>query len=101
MTRIEEIRARRAALVARATVERKRAAAQLAHWRPRLALLDRATAAARAVLAHPEWMVAGAAVILILRPRRVLACARNGFLAWRTWRWVAQAAHEISAKKPA
>jgi hypothetical protein len=101
MNRIEEIRARRAALVARAAVERERAAVQFAHWRPRLALLDRSAAAARAVLAHPEWLAAGAAVILILRPRRVLAWARNGFLAWRTWRWVARAAHEISARRRA
>jgi len=100
MNRIEEIRARRAALVARATVERARAAAQLARWRPHFALVDRLAAAGRAVLDHPEWLVAGAVVILVLRPRRVLAWARNGFLAWRAWRWVALAAREISARKP-
>lgn len=99
MNRIEEIRSRRAALVARAAVERERAAAQLARWRPRLALLDRTTAAVHSVLIHPEWLVAGTVVILILRPRRVLAWARNGLLAWRAWRWVAQAAHEISSRK--
>jgi len=83
-----EIRAERERLLARAAVEREHVSAQLRAWEAPLALVDRSVAAVRCVRRHPEWLVAAAVVLAILRPRRALAWARNGLLAWRAWRWV-------------
>ena len=83
-----EIRAERARLLARAEVERERVAAQLRAWEAPLALVDRGVAAARCVRRHPEWALGAAIVLGVLRPRRALAWARNGLIAWRAFRSV-------------
>ena len=36
--------------------------------------------------AHPEWLVGGAIVVLVARPKTVWRWARRAYLAWRSYR---------------
>lgn len=101
MSRSADLRDKHARLLVRAALEREQLSAQLDAWRAPLALLDRGVAAARQVRRHPEWLVAVAVVIALVRPRRALAWARRGFILWRAWRWVSGAAREITQRKSA
>ena len=96
MSSIDEIHSRRAELLVRAAVERERISVQIDKWRSPLFFADRALAIARAIRAHPEWMVAAATLFAALRPRRALAWARRGFAAWRAWRWIEQTARTVA-----
>jgi hypothetical protein len=88
MNRVGRIRAERAQLLARAAVEREGVLLQLRAWQAPLALADRGVAAARYAHRHPQWLIAAAVVLAILRPRRALAWVRNGLVAWRALRWL-------------
>ena len=96
-----ELRDQRARLLARAALEREQLSVQLEAWRAPLALVDKSIAATRYLRRHPQWIVAAAVVLALLRPRRALAWARRGFIAWRTWRWIASTARELGSRKPA
>jgi hypothetical protein len=101
MSQMTEILARRAQLLARAAVERERISVQLRAWEAPLALADRGLAAARYIRRHPQWIIGLAVVLAILRPRRALAWARNGLVAWRTWRWLSNSLRGLAARKTA
>ena len=101
MSQSADLRDKRARLLVRAALEREQLSAQLDAWRAPLALLDRGVAAARQVRRHPGWLVAVAVVIALVRPRRALAWARRGFILWRTWRWVSDAARGLAQRKSA
>lgn len=101
MNRLTRIRARRARLVARAALERERLSVQLQAWETPLSLADRCVEAARYLYRNPQWVVAAALLIAVLRPRRALALARNGLLAWRAWRWIAQSLRGATGRAPA
>ncbi len=101
MSQAADLRDKRARLVVRAALERERLSAQLDALRAPVALLDKSIAAARYVRRHPEWLVAVAVVIALIRPRRVLAWARRGFVLWRTWRWISDAARGPAQRKSA
>jgi hypothetical protein len=88
MNHVGEMRAERARLVSRAAVERESVLVQLRAWEAPLALVDRGVAGARHLHRHPQWLIAAAVVLAILRPRRALAWVRNGLVAWRAFRWV-------------
>ena len=98
MNDLDAIRAKRSLLLARAAVERERISVQLRAWEAPLALVDRSLALARAVRRHPQWIIAAAVVIAILRPRRAFAWMRRGFIAWRAWRWVAVSLRGLTAR---
>ena len=98
MNQVDEIRARRAELLARAAVERERISVQLRLWEAPLALVDSSVAAARYLRRHPQWLIAAAVVLAVLRPRRALAWARNGLIAWRAWRWVSNSLHSLGIR---
>jgi hypothetical protein len=98
MSQMSEILATRAQLLARAAVERERIAVQLRAWEAPLALADRSLAAARSIRRHPQWIIAAAVVLALLRPRRAFAWARRGFVAWRTWRWISNSLRGLSAR---
>ena len=95
MNPVDRIRAERVHLLARAAVERERISVQLRAWEAPLAVLDRGVAAVRHVQQHPEWIVAAAVVLAVLRPRRVAGWVRNGLIAWRAWRWVARSLRSL------
>ena len=101
MSQSADLRDKRARLLVRAALEREQLSAQLDAWRAPLALLDRGVATARQVRRHPEWLVAVAVVIALVRPRRALAWARRGFILWRTWRWVSDAARGLAQRNSA
>lgn len=98
MNPIDEIRARRARLLARAEGERAQLAMQLEAWRAPLSLLDKSLAAARYLRRHPGWVVVASVVFALIRPRRAFAWVRRGFIAWRAWRWVAGAARGLAGR---
>jgi hypothetical protein len=98
MNQLEDIRERRAGLLARAALERAQISAQLEAWRAPLALLDKSLAAVRYVRRHPGWMIAAAMALAVLRPRRTFAWVRRGLIAWRAWRWAAGAARELAGR---
>jgi YqjK-like protein len=85
-----EFRDKRARLMARAAVERERLSTQLQACEAPLALVDKGIAAARYIRQHPQWLVTAVVLLVVLRPRRALAWARNGLIAWRAWRWISQ-----------
>jgi len=101
MNHVNEIRARRARLMARAAVERERISVQLHAWQAPLALADKGFAAARYVRRNPQWIVAAAVLLVVLRPRRALAWARNGLIAWRTWRWISHSLRRLAPRSAA
>ena len=101
MNRVSEILARRAHLMARAAVERERISVQLHAWEAPLVLVDKGIAAARYVRRNPQWIVAAVVVLTVLRPRRALAWARNGLIAWRAWRWISQSLRGLATRNPA
>ena len=98
MNPLTEIRARRAHLMARAAVERERIFVQLHAWEAPLALADKGYAAARYVRRNPQWIVAAAVLLAVLRPRRALSWARNGLIAWRAWRWISASLRSLTAR---
>jgi len=101
MNRLSQIRAKRARLLARAAVERERVAVQMRAWEAPLAFADKGLRAVRYVRRHPEWILAAAALLVVLRPRRAIAWARRGIAVWRTWRWMSASMRNISAERPA
>ena len=101
MNRLSRIRAKRAQLLARAAVQRERISVQLQAWKTPLALVDKSIAAVRYLRRHPQWIVATALLIAIMRPRRSLALARNGLVAWRAWRWIAESLRGLTTRTPA
>jgi hypothetical protein len=80
------LRERRAALLARAATER----AELAGWIARTDALAALAGAAASLLAelkrHPLWIALAAALVVALRPRRVLRWATSGWWLWRAAR---------------
>ena len=98
MNPLTEIRARRAHLMARAAVERERISVQLHAWEAPLALADKGYAAARYLRQNPQWIVAAAVLLAVLRPRRALSWARNGLIAWRAWRWIRASLRAFTAR---
>ncbi|OGA15379.1 MAG: hypothetical protein A3G25_15975 [Betaproteobacteria bacterium RIFCSPLOWO2_12_FULL_63_13] len=93
MSRLLEIRTRRAHLMASAAVERERIRAQLRAWEAPFALADTGICAARYLRRHPQWIIGPIVLFAVLRPRRALSWARNGVIAWRAWRWVVRSGY--------
>ena len=54
--------------------------------RPPLAAADQAMAGGRWLKAHPEWVGAGVALLLIWRPRRAWRLSLRLWGGWRLWR---------------
>jgi YqjK-like protein len=94
--RLIELRERRAALLAQADAEREALAAGLArtdvaaHW------LKAGVAAGAELRRHPAWVAGSVALLLVLRPKRVLKWIASGWSLWRIYRgaraWLYRAA---------
>ncbi len=60
-----------------------------------LAVADRVLGGLRWLRAHPQWLLAAVATLLILRPRRTWRLGLRLWSGWRLWqqvtRWQAQA----------
>ena len=96
---------RRAGLAARASAERESLAAFMARTDGPVRMANSALAAGRRLLdelRRRPWLVAaGAALLIVLRPRRALGWALKGWTVWRTvrsaQRWTRRSRPLISA----
>jgi YqjK-like protein len=79
---------RRAALVARSAHQRETVARAAEAWHKPLALADRGISALGHLVKHPLLMAGSVAVVVALRPRKILRWAQRGWLAWRIVRGV-------------
>ena len=67
---------------------RSRLADQAQVLRAPLALADRVRNAGAWLAAHPQWLLAAAGVLALLRPRRALAWSLKLWWGWRAWQQV-------------
>ena len=90
MKRLDELRARRVRLLARAQREREQLALGLQPFTGPLKVLDTAWAAFRWLREQPLLIAAAAAVALVTGPRRALRWIRLALGAWQAWRWISE-----------
>lgn len=81
--RLIKLAERRATLIARADNQRDALAIAVEPWRKPLALADRGLAIANYLRQQPALLAGGAALTMLLRPRRILKWTQRGWLAWR------------------
>ncbi len=81
-----ELALKRQRLQVEAAAQRVMLLQTLASAAPALGIADKAGAGWRWVKAHPQWLAALAALLLVARPRGVLRWTRRGFLLWRSAR---------------
>lgn len=86
--RSRDLAARRQRLQQRSAVLRERLAHQSQQLQPALGLAEQARDAGRWLRAHPAWVAALVAAIVVARPRRLL---RWGLRAWAGWRLLGRA----------
>jgi YqjK-like protein len=94
--RLIALRERRAELVARAGAEREAIAGLLARTDVASRWLEAGIAAGAELRRHPAWIAGGVALLLVLRPKRVLKWVASGWSLWRVFRgaraWLYRAA---------
>jgi hypothetical protein len=74
---------RRERLVIRAGQQRMMLAQGVEPWRLPLALADRGVIALRYTIRHPEWIVCGAFLLTVLRPRHVGKWIGRTLVTWQ------------------
>jgi YqjK-like protein len=82
------LQARQQQLVARSHALRERLEQHALVLERPLALADRVRHGARWLISHPWWIAAGAALPVVLRPRRAAGWAVKLWWGWRMWRRV-------------
>ena len=85
-----ELAERRAALVARAAIQRAELLQALAPWRRPLAVVDQCLAPVRYIGSHPALLVGAMAFMAVIRPKRMARWLQSGWWVWRTARAVKQ-----------
>lgn len=92
MSALEQVRLRRARLVARAQHDREDIALGLEPFSGAIRVADRGLAAVRlarhGILGHPLLSAAAVALVIVLRPRGFLRALRLGIGAWQAWQLV-------------
>ena len=83
---LDALRARRELLLARSAVERDALALLVQRWRAPLELADRGVRVVRYAREHPGALLAAAAVLVALAPKRALRWAGFALSAWRGYR---------------
>lgn len=81
--RAEILRLRQQLLLARCELQRHQVAGQLQAWQAPLRAADRLHAGWLWLHQHPEWLLAGAALVVVLRPRRTLRMLPRLVGLWR------------------
>jgi YqjK-like protein len=87
LDRIVQLQRRRERLVLMAAAQRDAVARDFRPLERPFALADSAVSAVQYLRAHPGFVVAGIAVVVVLRPRRAIAWVSRGIAAWRGYRW--------------
>ena len=94
-TRQQQLVTRCEALQARNAVLRLQLAEHSRVLQAPLALADRVLAGSHWLRLHPQWLLAAAATLLVLRPRRAWRLGLRLWSGWRLWqqlrRWQSQA----------
>jgi len=81
--RADTLRQRQLALLLRSELLRQRLGMEAQALKVPMAWADRARAGWLWVQAHPQWPLAGAATVALLRPRRALRWGLRLLWAWR------------------
>lgn len=92
-----ELALRREALAARSERLRGELADRATVLRLPLQLADGAWGGWRWLKAHPDAVVAGVVIVVVVRPRRAWALARWSWRAWRNWRRVRSMVYDLRA----
>ena len=85
-TRLIALIRRRERLLVRAEAQRDELAGIVQQWRAPLAVVDRTMALGQTLKAHPLLLLIPLAVLVVLRPSRLIAWAGRGWMIWRFWR---------------
>lgn len=85
LARQHELEARRLLLQQRSQQLRTRLGEESVALQRPLAAADAVRGSVRWIAAHPQWIVAAAAVPIVLRPRRALGWALKLWWGWRAW----------------
>ena len=83
MNRLAELRLRRERLIARSAVQRVELARELAPLSGPIALVERGLSGIVWLRRHPVAIAVGVAVMMVIRPRRILGGVHQGMAAWR------------------
>lgn len=78
-----ELALRRQQLEWRIAAQRQEVAQAVAGLAPLFAAADALQAGLRQIKAHPEWVAAALAVLVVVKPRTAWRWARRAFVAWR------------------
>jgi hypothetical protein len=73
-------------LIKLAATQRTVLAQSIEPWRIPLARVDRGLATVRAMRRNPAWILGGVALLVVLRPYRVVTWLRRGWVAWQMLR---------------
>jgi hypothetical protein len=92
-----ELALKRQSLQLRAAQQRLTLRGELATLNPAFAVADTARAGWHWLKANPEWLVGGAVVLLVARPRAVLRWTRRGLVAWQLAREARRTLDAVSA----
>ena len=102
--RLIGLRERRAELVARAQAEREAIAGLLARTDEAVRWFEAGIAAGAELRRHPAWIAGGLALLLALRPRRVLKWLASGWSLWGVYRgarrWLRRVAPDLARQAP-
>lgn len=85
-SRRQRVVAQREQLLLRSAALREQMMADAQVFRAPMAAADRAGAALNWLARHPEWPLAGLALIVVLRPRVLFRWAGRAVWAWQFWR---------------
>jgi hypothetical protein len=91
-----ELALKRQSLQLRAAEQRLTFRSDLAALNPAFAVADTARAGWRWLQENPEWLVGGAVVLLVARPRAVLRWTRRGLVAWQLAREARRTLNAVS-----
>jgi hypothetical protein len=98
--RYRELELERGRLLARSAQLRAELGAQSTVLRTPLAVVDQVRAGVHWLRRHPEWPLGALAVLVLLRPRRVVRWSARLFWGWRLWRRAQPAVQWLSARVP-
>lgn len=100
MRALEDIRERRARLVAEAESQRRALAVHLAACGSVLTVVDRGITWARWLRARPYLVVAAVTAIAVLKPRFALAWSARLVTLWRAGRFLYEAVRPAKGQSP-
>jgi hypothetical protein len=98
MDRIAQLQRQRERLVLLAAAQRDAVARDFRPMERPLAVADSVIAGVQYLRAHPGFVVAGLAVLVVLRPRRALTWVSRSFAAWRTYRWASSRLARVTGR---